>query len=77
MVTVVGESGKPFTFEASEEVKNLPQLKAGDIVTVDYYDSVAIWVAKPVRQKKARRQRLRGDGEGEARREAAAWPRLT
>jgi hypothetical protein len=28
MVTVVGESGKPFTFEASEEVKNLPQLKA-------------------------------------------------
>ena len=27
MVTVVGESGKPFTFEASEEVKNLPQPK--------------------------------------------------
>ena len=47
MVTVVGESGKPFTFEASEEVKNLPQLKAGDVVTVDYYDSVAIWVSKP------------------------------
>jgi hypothetical protein len=47
MVTVVGESGKPFTFEASEEVKNLPQLKPGDVVTVDYYDSVAIWVTKP------------------------------
>jgi hypothetical protein len=47
MVTVVGESGKPFTFEASEEVKNLPQLKPGDLVTVDYYDSVAVHVAKP------------------------------
>lgn len=47
MVTVVGESGKPFTFEASEEVKNLPQLKPGDVVTVDYYDSVAVWVTKP------------------------------
>jgi len=47
MVTVVGEAGKPFTFEASEEVKNLPQLKPGDVVTVDYYDSVAIHVAKP------------------------------
>jgi Cu/Ag efflux protein CusF len=46
-VTVVGESGKPFTFEASEEVKNLPQLKAGDVVTVDYYDSVAVLVTKP------------------------------
>ena len=29
MVTVVGESGKPFTFEASEEVKNLPQRGGG------------------------------------------------
>lgn len=47
MVTVVGESGKPFTFEAGEEVKNLPQLKPGDTVTVDYYDSVAVWVTKP------------------------------
>jgi len=46
-VTVVGESGKPFTFEAGEEVRNLPQLKKGDVVTVDYYDSVAIWVTKP------------------------------
>ena len=56
-------------------MKNLPQLKAGDIVTVDYYDSVAIWVAKPGKEGAA--TALRGDGEGEARREEAAWPRLT
>lgn len=47
MVTVVGESGKPFTFKASDEVKNLAQLKKGDVVTVDYFDSVVIAVSKP------------------------------
>ncbi|HUL59717.1 MAG TPA: hypothetical protein VLU43_10600 [Anaeromyxobacteraceae bacterium] len=47
MVTVVGESGKPFTFKADDRVKNLPQVKPGDLVSVDYYDSVAIWVTKP------------------------------
>ena len=38
-------------------------------MTVDYYDSVAIWVAKPGKEGAANR-RARGDGEGEARREA-------
>ena len=47
MVTVVGEDGKPITFKADERVKNLPQVKVGDHVTVDYFESVAIAVNKP------------------------------
>ncbi len=45
-VTLKGPKGS-LTFRASERVKNLAQVKVGDLVTVDYYESVEIYVAKP------------------------------
>jgi Cu/Ag efflux protein CusF len=47
MVTLKGEDGKLSTFHADEQVKNLPQVKVGDLVHVDYFESIAVYVAKP------------------------------
>ena len=47
LVTLKLADGKPFTIRASDKVKNLPQVKVGDVVYVDYYESVAIYVSKP------------------------------
>ncbi len=46
-VTLRGPKGNRLTFQASERVKNLPQVKVGDLVTVDYYESLEIYVSKP------------------------------
>src|SRR5262245_17933281 len=46
-VTLLGEDGKPFTIVAGPEVRNLPQVKAGDQVVATYYESVAYEVHKP------------------------------
>jgi hypothetical protein len=47
MVTLRGEGGNTLTFKASEEVRNLDQVKVGDRVAVDYLESVAIRVLPP------------------------------
>ncbi len=47
MVTLRGSDGKDVTFKADEKIKNLPQVKVGDVVVADYYESVAIYVSKP------------------------------
>lgn len=47
LVTLQGADGKPFTITVSDAVKNLPQVKKGDIVTVVYYDSIAYDVRRP------------------------------
>ena len=46
MVTLKGPKGNSVTFRASEEVKNLPQVKVGDEVKFAYYESLAVRVLK-------------------------------
>ena len=43
-VTVVGEDGTEATFKAGEKVRNLPQLKAGDVVSVMLDQSLTLWL---------------------------------
>jgi len=47
LVTLQGADGKPFTITVSDQVKNLPQVKKGDVVTVVYFDSIAYDVRRP------------------------------
>jgi len=46
MVTLSGEDGE-ITFKAGKEIKNLPQLKVGDIVTTTMTESFDVRVLKP------------------------------
>ncbi len=46
MVTLKGPKGNSVTFKASEEVRNLAQVKVGDEVKFAYYESVAVRVLK-------------------------------
>jgi Cu/Ag efflux protein CusF len=46
-VTLKGPDGKSVTFKAGERVKNLDQVKKGDLVTADYYESTAVYVSAP------------------------------
>lgn len=45
-VTLVDENGKPFSFVASEEVRNLDRVKVGDTVKATYTESLAISVKR-------------------------------
>lgn len=45
-VVLTTEDGQEISFVASEEVRNLPQLKAGDTVTVTYAEALAYEVKK-------------------------------
>ena len=47
MVTLERSDGSSATFHVSTEVRNLPQVKAGDSVNVTYYESLAFAVKKP------------------------------
>jgi len=46
MVTLKDPEGKLMEFRAGEEVKNLPQVKAGDQVVMTYYESIAAQIVK-------------------------------
>jgi ribosomal protein S17 len=46
-VTLKGEQGNIFDLKVGEQAKNLPQVKVGDLVTVQYYESLAFEVTKP------------------------------
>jgi hypothetical protein len=46
MVTLKGPEGNSVTFKASDEVRNLAQVKVGDMVKFAYYESVAVRVLK-------------------------------
>jgi hypothetical protein len=46
LVTLRGEDGRGFTVQVSEEVRNLPQVKAGDKVTVSFFEALAAEVRK-------------------------------
>ena len=47
MVTLQRSDGSLIKFRAGDEVRNLPQVKVGDEVTVSYYESLAYEVKKP------------------------------
>jgi hypothetical protein len=47
VVTVKGPEGNIFDIKAGEQVKNLPQVKVGDLVDIKYYESIAVKVFKP------------------------------
>lgn len=47
MVTLKRADGSLIKFRAGDEVRNLPQVKVGDEVTVTYYESLAFEVKKP------------------------------
>ncbi len=47
MVTLRRADGSLIKFRAGDEVRNLPQVKVGDEVTVTYYESLAYEVKKP------------------------------
>ena len=46
MVTLKGPEGNSVTFKASAEVRNLAQVKVGDLVKLAYYESLAVRVLK-------------------------------
>ena len=46
-LTLKGPEGRSEEFHVSEQVKNFPQIKKGDEVKVDYYESIALALSKP------------------------------
>jgi hypothetical protein len=46
LVTLTGPKGNTVTVKAGPEVKNLAQVKPGDVLTVRYLESVALFVRK-------------------------------
>jgi len=46
MVTVRGDDGASFTFQASDQVRNFEQIRVGDQVKVEYTESIAVDVVK-------------------------------
>jgi hypothetical protein len=47
LVTLRGPEGKTTTITVDESVQNLPQVRKGDQVRVEYYESIAFQLAKP------------------------------
>jgi hypothetical protein len=47
IVTLKGENGEIRDIKVGEEAVNLPQVKVGDLVTVKFYESIAVEVIKP------------------------------
>ncbi|MBV5318574.1 MAG: hypothetical protein JZU50_12285 [Desulfobulbaceae bacterium] len=47
LVTIRGSEGNVMTIHAGEEVVNLPQVRVGDKIELDYVQSLAVRMAKP------------------------------
>jgi len=47
LVTLKGPEGNTVTLHVSEEARNLGQVKVGDQVQTEYYESVALYAQKP------------------------------
>lgn len=47
LVTLKGPEGNSVTLEVGEEARNLAQVKVGDQVEVEYFESVALYAQKP------------------------------
>jgi Cu/Ag efflux protein CusF len=46
-VSLKGPDGNIVHFAVSDAVKNFPQMKKGDVVSIGYYESLALAIAKP------------------------------
>jgi hypothetical protein len=53
LVTLRGQEGNLFTVEATEAVRNLPQVEVGDRVVVSYYEAIAAQIATPGQEASA------------------------
>jgi Cu/Ag efflux protein CusF len=61
-VKLITEDGKVVTIVAGDEVRNLPQVKVGDIVTFEYYQVLAVALepsASPIRERIEREEAAR------------------
>jgi len=47
VITLKGPKGNQVTFHVGDQVKNLDQVKVGDLVVAKYYESIAVKVTKP------------------------------
>ena len=47
MVTVVSQDGTETTFKAGDDVQNLAQVKAGDVITARLDQTLTLWVLDP------------------------------
>ena len=47
LVTLKGPEGNTVTLEVNEQARNLAQVKVGDQVQAEYYESVALYAQKP------------------------------
>ena len=47
VVTLKGPKGNVFDLKVGEQAKNLPQVKVGDQVVAQYYESIVVQLAKP------------------------------
>lgn len=47
IVTLKGPKGDVISIAVGEEAKNLPQIKVGDLVTIKYFESLAVEVTNP------------------------------
>jgi len=47
VVTLKDKDGNIFDLKVDKRAKNLPQVKVGDQLTVQYYESIAVQLAKP------------------------------
>ena len=71
-VTLKAANGQEYSFVADEAVKNLAQVKKGDVVTATYTEALAYEVKKGGSRRGGRDRRRR---HGKARREAGGRPR--
>jgi len=53
-IALKSADGQVLSFKAGEEVRNLPQVKKGDEVKLDYFESVAFEVREPTKEELAR-----------------------
>ena len=47
MITLRGDDGEERSFRVDDSVKNLPQVRKGDVVTASYYRAIAARIRKP------------------------------
>jgi len=47
IVTLKGPKGNVFDLKVGDQAKNLPQVKVGDLVNIQYYEAIAFEVRKP------------------------------
>jgi hypothetical protein len=70
LVTVVGPTGREITVKAGDKVQRLSEVKAGDVVTLEYLEAMAFEVRPPTGAEKAA-PAVAAIGEGRADKSAA------